>query len=193
MGLELQRRKLNFRETWEYESETFSAGSNYYPVNGMILIEDEQGNAAVLLNDRSQGGSSLHEGQLELMIQRRLLYDDSRGVGEALNERNLDGSGVTQKVRHLLGFFNQQEQPNFHRQLQYQLDLEPIQYYSTSTNIDFPTTLLDDNLRMLAYDAGLVKTYLQPWIHDGQYLLRIQNFNEVGDVHVVKPQHVHLQ
>jgi len=34
------------------------------------------------MNDRSQGGSSLHPGRIELMHNRRLLYDDERGVEE---------------------------------------------------------------------------------------------------------------
>ena len=42
-----------------------------------------------LLNDRSQGGTSLANGEIELMIQRRTLYDDNRGVGQALNETGL--------------------------------------------------------------------------------------------------------
>lgn len=40
-----------------------------------------------LLNDRSQGGSCYKTGMIELMIHRRLLCDDNRGVSEALNER----------------------------------------------------------------------------------------------------------
>ena len=36
--------------------------------------------------DRPQGGSSLNEGEVELMIHRRLTSDDSKGVNEALDE-----------------------------------------------------------------------------------------------------------
>ncbi len=39
-----------------------------------------------MLNDRSQGGSSLNSGEVEIMIHRRLIKDDDRGVGEPLNE-----------------------------------------------------------------------------------------------------------
>ena len=39
-----------------------------------------------VLNDRAQGGTSLNEGELELMIHRRTFKDDSRGVDEPLNE-----------------------------------------------------------------------------------------------------------
>ena len=38
------------------------------------------------MNDRSQGGSSLKPGRIELMQNRRLSKDDGRGVNEALNE-----------------------------------------------------------------------------------------------------------
>ena len=40
------------------------------------------------MNDRSQGGSSLADGTVELMQNRRLFYDDYRGVEEALNEKD---------------------------------------------------------------------------------------------------------
>jgi hypothetical protein len=39
-----------------------------------------------VLSDRSQAVASLENGQLEFMVHRRLVKDDSRGVGEALNE-----------------------------------------------------------------------------------------------------------
>lgn len=36
--------------------------------------------------DRSQGGGSIFDGQIEIMVHRRLQYDDDRGVIEPLNE-----------------------------------------------------------------------------------------------------------
>lgn len=39
-----------------------------------------------VLTDRAQGCASLTDGELELMVHRRLLTEDQRGVGEALNE-----------------------------------------------------------------------------------------------------------
>jgi len=88
--------------------------SNFYPVNTAMFIEDDEHSFSVLV-DRSQAGSSLSEGSLELIIQRRLLHDDSRGVGEPLNETDIGitpcppfgdatrlGSGVIVKGIHLL-------------------------------------------------------------------------------------------
>jgi len=34
----------------------------------------------IVMNDRTQGGSSIREGEIEIMIHRRLLVDDWRGV-----------------------------------------------------------------------------------------------------------------
>ncbi|EPY83529.1 Lysosomal alpha-mannosidase precursor isoform 2-like protein [Camelus ferus] len=52
-----------------------------------------------VLTDRSQGGSSLSDGSIELMVHRRLLKDDARGVGEPLLEA---GSGLWVRGRHLV-------------------------------------------------------------------------------------------
>ena len=47
-----------------------------------------------VLTDRSQGGASINDGQIELMVHRRTLKDDSLGVGEPLNETGIDGKGL---------------------------------------------------------------------------------------------------
>ena len=58
---------------------------NYYPVNAMIAVEDAK-SKFVVLTDVTQGGSSMANGEVELMVHRRLQHDDSRGVQEPLNE-----------------------------------------------------------------------------------------------------------
>jgi len=58
---------------------------NYYPVNTMIALDDGDKEFAVL-TDVTQGGSSLKSGSLELMVHRRVLKDDSRGLNQPLDE-----------------------------------------------------------------------------------------------------------
>jgi hypothetical protein len=58
-----------------------------------------------VMNDRSQGGSSLYNGTIELMINRRMYVDDFRGVGEALNETDALGNGITVPLTFYLQIF----------------------------------------------------------------------------------------
>jgi Glycosyl hydrolases family 38 C-terminal domain/Glycosyl hydrolases family 38 C-terminal beta sandwich domain len=60
---------------------------NYYPMTAAAYLRDEaRGIQLSLLTDRSQGVASIRDGEIEAMIHRRILADDSRGVDEALNE-----------------------------------------------------------------------------------------------------------
>ncbi|XP_052175300.1 probable alpha-mannosidase At5g13980 isoform X2 [Diospyros lotus] len=83
-GRDFIERIRDYRADWHLEVNQPVAG-NYYPVNLGIYLKDESKELSILV-DRSVGGSSIVDGQLELMLHRRLLRDDSRGVGEALNE-----------------------------------------------------------------------------------------------------------
>ncbi len=87
-GRELVRREINKRGP-SYPPFNISepVAGNYYPVNAMLSLEDKKaGTQFTVLTDVSQGGASLKDGQLELMVHRRVLKDDSRGVQEPLNE-----------------------------------------------------------------------------------------------------------
>jgi len=84
-GREFVERQVGYRPSWNLSEETQPIAGNYYPVNTAIFIEDDFASLA-LLTDRSQGGSSLSNGSIELMVHRRTKADDSRGVGEALDE-----------------------------------------------------------------------------------------------------------
>ncbi|CAB3374915.1 Hypothetical predicted protein [Cloeon dipterum] len=99
-------RKRDYRPTWDLDLKEEIAG-NYFPVTTFITTKNET--EMTVLTDRAQGGTSLQDGTLELMLHRRLLHDDGRGVGEALNEKYEDpNSGVSQGMiargRHLFSF-----------------------------------------------------------------------------------------
>ncbi|XP_031381358.1 probable alpha-mannosidase At5g13980 isoform X2 [Punica granatum] len=83
-GRDFIERIRDYRTDWNLEVNQPAAG-NYYPINLGIFMKDEEKEFSILV-DRSVGGSSLSDGQIELMLHRRLLLDDSRGVAEALNE-----------------------------------------------------------------------------------------------------------
>lgn len=95
-------RVYNHRASFNLTVEEPEAG-NYYPASGFIYTCDAAtGVTLSVLPDRAQGGASLADGALELMLHRRLLKDDALGVGEALNETGLDasGEGLVVRTRH---------------------------------------------------------------------------------------------
>lgn len=83
-GRAMVPRRRNYRPSWDLNVTEDVAG-NYYPVTAAAFIEDEHTQFAVI-TDRAQGAASLADGELELMVHRRTLVDDRRGVNEALNE-----------------------------------------------------------------------------------------------------------
>lgn len=65
-GRELLKRVRDQRPTWNLTLLEKISG-NYYPVTAKIAIEDNTRRFAIL-NDRAQGGSSLADGSVELMV-----------------------------------------------------------------------------------------------------------------------------
>jgi lysosomal alpha-mannosidase len=97
-------RKFNSRPTWNLTVYEPAAG-NYYPVNAFIATTDIITGHTISVNtDRSQGGASLADGSVELMVHRRLQADDGRGVGEPLNETGIDGNGLIIRATHRVSF-----------------------------------------------------------------------------------------
>ncbi|XP_047319755.1 alpha-mannosidase [Impatiens glandulifera] len=83
-GRDFLKRVRDHREDWSLEVHQPVAG-NYYPINLGIYTMDKDSELSVLV-DRAAGGASIEDGEVELMLHRRMLSDDSRGVGEALDE-----------------------------------------------------------------------------------------------------------
>lgn len=69
-GREMLKRKRDHRDTWNLVLLEKIAG-NYYPVTSKIAIEDSKSRLAIL-NDRAQGGSSLRDGSIELMVSEKM-------------------------------------------------------------------------------------------------------------------------
>jgi len=128
-GREILKRVRDFRPTWNF-SQTEPVSGNYFPINSRIFIRDETGeeNARqlTLLTDRSQGGSSVTDGAVEIMLHRRLLYDDSLGVSEPLNEPGFDNKGlvVTGDIYLLLN--STQNSAKLHRPFAHAINTQPL-------------------------------------------------------------------
>lgn len=173
-GLESQKRIRNHRESYNISIEDQIA-SNYYPINSAIYIEDVQtGDRVTLMNDRSQGGSSLLDGSLEVMINRRILADDNRGVEEPLN------SSATVEVKHWL-FFSQGSRQQ--RVLQYELDT-PLCIYITKTlqNVDALNAIAPSS-EIKNITLNYVKFYIRIY-SDKEILVRLHNLQEDSSVSV---------
>ncbi|KAE9606629.1 putative alpha-mannosidase [Lupinus albus] len=84
-GRDFLKRVRDYREDWPLNVVQPVAG-NYYPLNLGIYIEDTESEFSVLV-DRATGGASIKDGEVELMLHRRLLYDDGEGVDEVLDEQ----------------------------------------------------------------------------------------------------------
>ncbi|KAM9251613.1 lysosomal alpha-mannosidase [Cariama cristata] len=122
-GRQILERRRDYRPTWNL-SQTEPVAGNYYPVNSRIFIKDKKFQLTVL-TDRSQGGSSIFDGSLELMVHRRLLYDDNRGVGEPLVELAADKRGLVVRGRHLVLLDTVESAADQHRLLAQELFMAP--------------------------------------------------------------------
>ncbi|GAB0093322.1 Alpha-mannosidase [Sergentomyia squamirostris] len=61
---------------------------NYFPITSAAFIQDDR-LRVTLLTTHAQGSASLEPGQLEVMLDRRTLYDDYRGMGEGVVDSRL--------------------------------------------------------------------------------------------------------
>ena len=183
-GREMQERIRNHRNTWTLNNTEPVAG-NYYPVNSRIFIQDKtKGLQFTVLTDRSQGGSSLKDGSVELMVHRRLFHDDSRGVGEPLNETGQFGEGLIIRGRHWVVLDTVAKSASVHRILGEKLllrptlvfhqDATPVSEYVSKYNTEYSISAgseLPTNVHLLT---------LQHW-NTPKVLFRVEHLFENGE------------
>lgn len=70
--------------------ERIGIEGNYYPLTTHAFIQDNEKRLTLLVN-HAMGGAAWQPGWLEVMLDRRTLYDDARGMGEGVvdNKRTL--------------------------------------------------------------------------------------------------------
>ncbi|GAB6018760.1 hypothetical protein CHUAL_000429 [Chamberlinius hualienensis] len=173
----------NYRPSWDAHLAENISG-NYYPVNSHIYIKDQiQDSQFTVITDRSQGGGSLEDGQIEIMLHRRLLYDEDKGVGEALNEPGVDGKGLRVRGKHWVIVSSTEKAAPLHRVAGLTASNPPLVFVSPlittipdwvasfKTSYSGLTSPLPDNVNLLT---------VEPW-KDGTILLRLEHFYELAD------------
>ena len=68
-GRQMMERRRDERPSYEIDPDTETVSQDYYPVTAMISLGDDL-EEMVVLTDRAQGGSSLEDGCIELMLHR---------------------------------------------------------------------------------------------------------------------------
>lgn len=113
-GLEMQKRILNYRPTWDinknYDESLENITANYYPIQqaiSMKTVDDKR--IFTVTNDRSQAGSALENGSIELMQHRRIPADDGRGMGEWVNELDQYKNGIRVPATYFVNIANTDE------------------------------------------------------------------------------------
>jgi hypothetical protein len=154
-AMEMQKRILNFRPTWNLTTNE-PVSSNYYPINQAIVIQDEEQNLAfVVTNDRAQGGSVIENGRIEFMHNRRLFEDDSRGVGEPLSENGTYGNGISVQATYTVHFVNKTQTYSKQRYQQLSID-DPLQL-NFAFNYTITPMSTEEAPMTLALPEGIVR------------------------------------
>ncbi|KAL6552364.1 hypothetical protein OROHE_007728 [Orobanche hederae] len=182
-GRDFLERIRDYRADWGLEVNQPIAG-NYYPINLGIYIKDKNTELSVLV-DRSVGGSSIVDGEIEIMLHRRLLHDDGKGVDEALNETIcvLDTcSGLTVQGKYYLRFDPLGEGSKWRRSFGQEIYSPFLLAFNeqdgNSTNFPVPTFSGMDPSYSLPDSIAIIT--LQE-LENGTVLLRLAHLYEVGE------------
>uniref|UniRef100_A0A8C7JI54 Alpha-mannosidase n=1 Tax=Oncorhynchus kisutch TaxID=8019 RepID=A0A8C7JI54_ONCKI len=177
-GREVLQRRKDYRPTWNLRQSEPIAG-NYYPINSRAYIKDDKDQLTVV-TDRSQGGGSIQDGSLEIMLHRRLLYDDVRGVGEPLNETSdIYPEGLVVRGRHLLSLSPPATAADTHRPLAQEVVLQPLITF-TDGELHPSTRLEFSGLQAVLPPAVHLLTVSQ-WDQD-TVLLRLEHQYQASEI-----------
>jgi len=191
-GRQTMKRVRGSRPSYDVGNATLEepVASNYYPINSAIFIKDQQ-MYITIVNDRAQGGSSLHDGEIELMLHRRLLDDDAFGVDEPLNEEAYQTGLVTRGKHYIIFGSDFEDEVANRRQLSNEVFGNLIVIFPTNEDNEsfkqnFHTNdLAARDIYQLPPNVNLLT--FEPWLNSSsdypnkQYLVRLEHLFEVGE------------
>ncbi|XP_078151980.1 alpha-mannosidase-like isoform X2 [Carex rostrata] len=183
-GRDFLKRVRDHREDWDLNVTQPIAG-NYYPVNLGAYIVDENYELSILV-DRAIGASSILDGQIELMLHRRMLFDDHKGVGEVLNEEvcvKENCEGLTIRGNYYIGI-NKIGNGSYWRRTTGQQIYSPFLLAFSYEDEDSwksshvtKSTLMEENYS-LPPNVALITLQI---LDDGNVLLRLAHLFEAGE------------
>ncbi|EDW52191.1 GM12694 [Drosophila sechellia] len=170
-GRELIRREKDKREDFTPELAVQPTSGNYYPITSRIALQDSKKRLAIL-NDRAQGGTSMKDGQIELMLHRRLVRDDGYGVGEALNEEKY-GQPMIARGKVFLILNAADESTSAEREAEKEFHLPLWKFFSKNSG---STTAAAKSVPSFDdFPKSVHLLTLEPF-NDDEILLRVENF-----------------
>ena len=86
--------------------------ANYYPMTSGVILEDTKSRLTVL-SAQSHGCTCLEQGQLEIMLDRQLITDDFRGLGEGIEDIKTTTSRFAIFTETVLHHHKQQSSSSF--------------------------------------------------------------------------------
>lgn len=81
---------------------------HYYPLTTMAFIQDKKTRVTLHVG-QPHGVASLDQGQLEVMMDRQLLYDDERGLGEGISDNKLTMTKFILQVERTDNILNEEK------------------------------------------------------------------------------------
>ncbi|XP_072398925.1 lysosomal alpha-mannosidase-like [Diabrotica undecimpunctata] len=186
-GRQMLERQKNDIPYTDLTKEAFS--SNYYPVTSVITLKDYMNNLKwSILTDRAQGGANVKVGYLELMLHRRTLEDDHKGIEEALQEMEFGKYAVTRGSHYLtMSYVNDSK---VERILALNKLLQPWVLTADATSDDLALDKLQKIIKFqwngltinegkgLANNINILN--FEPWKED-TYLLRLEHILAIGE------------
>ncbi|XP_072039219.1 lysosomal alpha-mannosidase-like [Amphiura filiformis] len=183
-GRQIIKRIRDHRDTWDYIPVQPVSG-NYYPVNSRIFIKDATERQFTVLTDRradrSQGGSSIRDGSVELMVHRRSVHGGVKN--EALNETGQFGDGLIVRGSHYIFVSPVKSTARLHRDYAERLFMAP--YIAIAKEVDMDAWksnyILNASLMTHPLPRNIHLLTLEAWNGTDTILLRLEHQYEKGE------------